>query len=102
MKTIEFKMPRARKASDFVVYPWNEGDTRYKLQSGNHCIIVDVESNNMLVSKRFAQYPRFEYCNPALGGKGMALPVEIKSQLMVIVESKSELKSADGTITLVG
>lgn len=102
MKDITFKMPRARKESEFTVYPWSEGDTRYKLQSDNHCIIVNLEKGIMMVSQRFAQYPRFEYCNPALGGKALPLAEEIKSQLESIIEAKEGVKSADGTVLLVG
>lgn len=102
MKTIEFRVPRARNTSSFVVYPWSQGDKRYKLQNGNHCIIVDIEKEVMLVSKRFNQYPTFEYCNPELGGKLLRLSEDVKDQLEAITLSGHGVKSLDGTVTLVG
>jgi hypothetical protein len=84
---INYKMPRARKESSFTVYPFSQGERMLRLQSENHCIIVDTEKNKMLVSKRFAQYPRFEYCDPKYGGKVMDIPAEIQSQVDEIVKA---------------
>lgn len=84
MYNVKYKMPRSRKESDFVVYPFTAEDDKLKLQSENHCIIVIVEGKHkgkMLVSKRFNQYPRFEFCLPSNGGKVLDTPKEIQEQI---------------------
>jgi len=89
MNYVNYKMPRARKSSKFVVYPFTADDKGIKLQSENHCIIAYVNGNNkgkMLVSPRFNQYPRFEGCLPEFGGKCLDIPNEIQVQLDEIIK----------------
>jgi hypothetical protein len=87
---VKFKLPRARKVSDFIVYPFTAEDESIKLQSDNHCMIVFVGGENKgktLQSKRFAQYPRFEYCDPRNGGNVIDTPKEITDQLELILKN---------------
>lgn len=97
---INYKMPRARTISDFIVYPFTKDDTQIKLQSDNHCIIVIIsgdQSGHMFVSKRFNQYPRFEFCAPRNGGKKVATPATITEQLTPILAAPT-----GHTVLLVG
>ena len=85
--SVTYKMPKARSESKFVVYPFTQGARMLKLQSQNHCIIVDTQENCMMVSKRFAQYPRFEFCQPSAGGKIVDIPAEVQAQLNDIINA---------------
>ena len=85
---IMYKMPRARTVSEFTVYPFTKDDSQIKLQSDNHCIVVMVSGpleGKSFLSKRFNQYPRFEYCTPALGGRMVDTPATITEQLTPIL-----------------
>ena len=87
---VNFKMPRARKESQFIVYPFTADEKTLKLQSDNHCIIVHVDGEfkgKMFVSKRFNQYPRFDACAPRFGGTMKDTPSEITEQLTKIMET---------------
>lgn len=84
---VTYKMPRARKVSEFTVYPFTKDDNSIKLQSDNHCIIVFHAGTNagyMLVSPRFNQYPIFAACIPANGGKCHPTPDAITKQIAEI------------------
>jgi len=97
---VNFKMPRARTESAFIVYPFTKDDKCIKLQSDNHCIMVFISGTNeghSLVSKRFNQYPRFEFCLPQNGGKCIKTPDTITEQLKPILEEPT-----GHTVTLVG
>lgn len=87
---ITMKVPGARKAEEFIVYPFLEDEAEIKLQSDNRCVIIGRKSKNMYVSKRFAQYPRFDYCAPSLGGKKHPVPEDILEQAESFV-SKSKM-----------
>ena len=85
---VTYKMPRARTASEFTVYPFTADDACIKLQSDNHCIMVFISgpsAGHMYQSKRFNQYPRFEHCMPQNGGKKVATPESITTQLIPIL-----------------
>lgn len=85
---VNFKMPRARTESQFTIYPFTADDSQIKLQSDNHCIVVMVSGPLMgksFLSKRFNQYPRFEYCQPQHGGKMVDTPETITAQLVPIL-----------------
>ena len=87
---ITYKMPRARKTSEFVVYPFTTEASNLKLQSDNHCLVVYVSGKNAgktLVSKRFAQYPSFSACLPQNGGKVIDTPAEILAQLDSVIKN---------------
>ena len=84
MKTVEFKLPRQRTAGEFVAYPYKH-DGRYMIQSDNHCIILLEEEGIMLVSKRFAQYPRFESCLVENGSKIVSLNTELLDAVKGII-----------------
>lgn len=91
---ITYKMPRARTVSEFTVYPFKADSSQIKLQSDNHCIIVCISGNKagtMFVSKRFNQYPRFEYCLPCNGGKQHDTPADILAQLKPILAAPTGL-----------
>jgi len=97
---VNFKMPRARTESAFIVYPFTKDDSQIKLQSDNHCIIVIISGKlqgQMFVSKRFNQYPRFEFCLPQNGGKKLATPDTITEQLKPILAAPT-----GHTVLLVG
>lgn len=81
---IEIKLPKTRKAQNFIVYPWGATDTKLRLQSSNYCIIFDREEKTYLVSKRVANYPMFDHCLPRFGGRYLELPEEITTQLMAL------------------
>lgn len=76
-KHFELKVPGARKTEQFILYPMAAADTIAKLQSDNRCIVVNTTSGRMHVSKRVAQYPRFESCKPQYGGKMHDAPADL-------------------------
>ena len=85
---VSYKMPRARTAAEFTVYPFTADDSQIRLQSDNHCIVVMVSGplkGKSFYSKRFNQYPRFEYCQPQHGGKMVDTPATITEQLTLIL-----------------
>ena len=86
-RDIKYKLPRMRSESEFTVYPISAGDKLIKLQSDNHCMIVDLKNDRTLVSRRFNQYPRFEACLPKNGGKVINTPKEIIEQLQPYLDN---------------
>mgnify|MGYP003652854321 CR=1 FL=1 len=96
-KFILFKMPRARKPDEFVVYPRGPEDHILKLQGDHYCLIVDMENNKILHSKRFNQYPTFLYCSIALGGGVIDLPNDLRLELEPYLEQPKN----NGSVRLV-
>lgn len=97
---VNFQMPRARTVSNFIVYPFTAHDEVIKLQSDNHCLMVCISGDNagyMFQSKRFNQYPRFEFCAPRNGGKKVVTPATITEQLTPILAAPT-----GHTVLLVG
>jgi hypothetical protein len=86
-RNIKYKLPRMRTESEFTVYPNSAGDKFIKLQSDNHCMLVDLKNGRTLVSRRFDQYPHFEACLPQNGGKAIDTPDEIIEQLQPYLEN---------------
>jgi len=86
-QNVIIKLPRARKASEFTIYPWVKTDKYLKLQSENHCLIFNRTSHFAIVSKRFNQYPRFEFCHPDMGGKEIKLSSEEIKQILSYTET---------------
>ncbi len=82
MNSILAKFKGMKKEQEFVLYPDSTANNYYALQSDNYCVIVRKDNLAVgIISKRFAQYPRFAFCDTAFGGRNIPVPNEVQEQI---------------------
>lgn len=85
------KFPGMRKDVDWVVYPWSDGATKFKIQSDTRIAMVDIESGKTCISKSFKGGAYFMHLSESMGAIEVHTPVEIISQLKSLTPTGPEV-----------
>lgn len=97
MKDISLKFGNMRKAQDFTLYPFKEGDKEIIVQSQKSIARINPTNGEMLYNTKGCY---FHHLQPFLGAqKGQLSPVDLATIKMLVFTNGETIELAGGAVT---
>jgi hypothetical protein len=97
MKSINLKFGNMRKAQDFTIYPFKEGDATVTIQSHKAIAQIQVETGKMIYNTKGCY---FHHLNKFCGAEASILPaVDLQAIKMLIFVEGSTIVLGGGAVT---
>lgn len=100
MASINLKLGNMRKAQNFTIYPFREGDTHIIIQSDKRIARIDIKTGKGLVSSGKGGHPGFHALNSMFNPQLIQLSeVDLSTIRMIIFTEGATMQIAKGIIT---